>query len=72
MDSEVKDWMIVGGIIFIVVMIVILFAAMLEKTGCEAKWADSGRTHDWSFFAGCRVADKNNNLIPEKNIREIQ
>lgn len=72
MNRELKDRMIVGGVIFIIVMIGILFAAMIEKTGCEAKWADSGRTHDWSFLAGCRVADKNNNLIPEKNIREIQ
>jgi hypothetical protein len=70
--DELKDWMIVGGICFLIFMIVIFGGSVLEKTNCEAKWADSGKKYDWSFFAGCRVSDKNGNLIPEKNIREVQ
>ena len=66
-----------GGVSFIAALFIILFflfglAAIADKFGCEAKWADSGRKHDWSFLAGCRVEDSQGRLIPEKNIRDIQ
>ena len=69
--DELKDWIVIVSLIIFVLLIAIFFCAITNKISCEAAWKDSGRRYDWSFFGDCRVADKNNNLIPAKNIRDV-
>lgn len=61
-------------IIAVIAFIVLVLGSVpvLDKAGCASRWQDSGRKFDWSFMGGCRVTDKNGNLIPEKNLRDVQ
>lgn len=62
-------YFIFSGVIIAVLFVLSFIVSSIE---CKSKWADSGRKHEWSVFAGCRVEDSNGKLIPEKNIRDIQ
>ena len=71
MSDSVKLFLIIAAIAAIVVFCVGL-AALLDRAGCEARWEDSGRRHEWGFMSGCRVADKEGRLIPAANVRDMQ
>lgn len=44
---------------------------LVKSTTCESRWENSDRKYEYGLLSGCLVADKNGNLIPEKNIRDI-
>ena len=56
----------------VIVVVSVSLGAVLDGASCNAKWADSGRKHDWSLLGGCRVADKEGRLIPANNVRDMQ
>lgn len=71
-------WYDYGEVVFMLVCMLIIITlltvvtAWFQMVGCESRWKDSGREHEWSLFAGCRVADRDGRLIPEKNMRDVQ
>lgn len=60
------------SVILVGTVAIFAFALALDRLGCEARWADSGRAHTWSVLGGCLVADKMGRMIPEKTLREMQ
>ncbi len=58
------------GAVILFIVIAVYSSMRLEKANCEARWVDSGRKYDWSVYGGCRVSDKNGNMIPEENVRD--
>lgn len=69
---EWKSVVIATGVVLAGTAVVFAFALVLNQLSCEARWADSGRTHTWSVFGGCRVADKMGRMIPQEYLREMQ
>ena len=68
---DYRELLILLTAILAIMAILTAGAAWLSKVGCESRWQDSGRAHSWGLMAGCRVADRDGRLIPEKNVRDI-